>query len=193
MKDKVLFENNEFFLLRDFPSEMEFDRHVRPEVEYKLAIEACIAAKTKIDNPELLMHIMGLQYGLDRPLKPGDILDLPDGVEFEEKYQFYCMGWCDCSEKEYHAWNVRENVKADTQKVIHIKLKQEVKTELKCASEMGVGYAPIIGRDESQYDLTWDTALTEGIVATNANIKPYTAFLRHMESKFKIQRILPEQ
>lgn len=92
MKDKVLFENNEFFLLRGFPEEPQrkdfelFGSYMLACYRYDSNLRSCAAAKTKIDNPELLKEqlewVKGQHGNKLFPLKDGDIFDIPDNDYF---------------------------------------------------------------------------------------------------------------
>lgn len=180
--NKIYFESNTFWLLRDYPEEptdmYQGDQYYGAKMdEYHDQVKACIAAKIKIDNIELIINGK-------HAFQNGYIFDIPDGVEFEER-----VTCCDgtslviCCEMDCEGYKSKHGDK--TEKVIHLKLKQEAKTELKFAYEMGIGYAPIIGREESQDELFHEVV---SILLKHSN-NPYSI----LKSKFKIQRIHPEQ
>jgi hypothetical protein len=207
--NKILFESNTFWLLRDYPEEprlndkgnqwyQETGGYLAPSVWYERNLKACIAAKTKIDNPELLRayEYKGQWYIItcdvyktspdtDIHLKDGSIFDVPDGVEFERELVNECRdvhGDCQLTGDEYRR-GCQHRCKKEYE-VIHLRVK-EVKTELKLASEMGIGYAPIIENEESQDELFHEVV---SILLKHSN-NPYSI----LKSKFKIQRIHPEQ
>lgn len=144
--NKIYYHSNEFFLLRDFPEEPTgyctdlgaialicgntfcrcdsmLKRHIK-------AIKSCIAAKTRIDNPEALCivtppdgsgDLYALLNGEQIKLENGDIFDLPDNVEFEEKNDQRNCNYCkiDCLKN-------LKGIPCKAPRVIHLKLKQEV-------------------------------------------------------------------
>lgn len=178
MKDKVLFENNEFFLLRDYPKErwmilMEPDA---PNVESE-AFKACIAAKTRIDNPELLnpKSVLDPTPVTDWPLKDGDIFDLPDNVEFEEKSDQRNCNYCriDCLQN-------LKGIPCKAPKIIHLKLekvKEESQDEL------------LIRGDVAAYN----HAISDAKLLLYKNGRQVEGRMLDQLIKIEIQRIHPEQ
>lgn len=129
MKDKVLFENNKFWLLENVPeepNENDFKRHrspgfndfIKADSDYLKALKACIAAKKEIDNRDVFENWLTMRKGYFEciELKDGDIFPIPDNMEFEEKCK-YC-----CYKTELLGCKFGK-----CEKVIHLKLKQDVK------------------------------------------------------------------
>lgn len=112
MKDKIYFEKGEFFGMPNYPDEPDFAKLKKDHVykDYKFYtgfkdsdiqkqhdddIQACIAAKKRIKNPECLQGKLpvlkskrdGKWYYLDNrthELKDGDIFDLMPWFYFKE-------------------------------------------------------------------------------------------------------------
>lgn len=94
--NKLYYHSNEFFLLRDYPenknyingrSQSDMASLMDGEYEkYQAALKACIAAKTRIDNPEIMEigNLLSPFTHLFNESKDG-IFDLPENVEFEER------------------------------------------------------------------------------------------------------------
>lgn len=142
--NKLQYHSNEFFVLWNYPTKEQYTTHhghpnVFPsfhEDMYNKAIKACIAAKTRIDNKELLPVVNYAEHcdsgetgwfyqdryehshptGL-KGIKDGDIFDLPDNVEFEEQYI--------CSKYNKKCGPGCLVCSGNTLLVIHLKLKQE--------------------------------------------------------------------
>lgn len=135
-----------FWLMRDVPDISDYDQHDDEMNAYsRIAFDRDMdnVKTVEIINPELLSSENGyyvqrgdVSYINGNELKDGDTFGLPEGLGFKEEYQFYCMGWCTCSEKEYHGWNQRENVKADTRKVIRL-LPKQAETQDELWNEVG--------------------------------------------------------
>lgn len=172
--NKLQHHSNEFYLLRGFPEKPEHDLNIqspadfkRKLIKYKHDFEACIAAKTRVDNPEIMEigNLLSPFTHLFNKAKDG-IFDLPDNVEFEE------INICDIASCISPTCQNKKECQLP-EKVIHLKLKQEVK--------------PIETQDE-----LWSKVInaTDDVMRTPQEFERCRQYLK---SKFKIQRIHPEQ
>ena len=96
----IQYLDNKFWLVINRPESPEYciayiadDRHcslcsqnkgcVELSAKYNRALKSC--ERIEIKNIEVFQSMMGLQYGLGRPLKPGDLFPIPEGIEWEIK------------------------------------------------------------------------------------------------------------
>lgn len=151
--NKLQYHYNEFFSLRNYPTKEQYTtQHGYPNVfpsfhedMYNKAVEACIAAKTRIDTTSVV-NTLKLKWVIKNSnetiwayddhilIDDGKIFDLPDNVEFEEGEEFIANDhWFPIDLKDkyegktiLHPDDLEDLRKSGrTRRVIHIKLKEE--------------------------------------------------------------------
>lgn len=198
---KIQYHSNKFWLLENVPEEpKEPARHWTKTSEweeyesktlpaYRDALEACIAAKKEIVNPELIVDggTHGLCFTKDgKQIRDGDIFPLPDNVEFERRWVNECRdvhGDCQLTGDEYRR-GCQHRCKKEYE-VIHLKLKQEIKFESNVGSDSWIKDKFLEVKEESQDEL-WRQA--EHYINWS-----YQEVTPELKSKFTIQRNKPEQ
>jgi hypothetical protein len=90
MSDKIQYDHGNFYGLRNVPEcakDLYGDSWQYQIDDYKKELQACIAARERIENYQVLPVIYDIfWYWQDNPIhiKDGDIFDLPTDFEFKE-------------------------------------------------------------------------------------------------------------